>query len=113
MIFSFVTKEPKISFLSLSSSSSFISLINTIEKKLFTAVIARRRGDLGSHRVYGRATSLTLINKVKKKCCECAAKPMEAISYFYANMNLAISNVLTWKISKITSLENKGAEWAR
>ena len=28
-------------------------------------------------------------------------------------MNLAISNVLTWKISKIPSLENKGAEWAR
>ena len=28
-------------------------------------------------------------------------------------MNLAISNVLTWKISKIFNLEDKGAEWAR
>ena len=27
-------------------------------------------------------------------------------------MNLAISNVLTLKIYKIPSLENKGAEWA-
>ena len=26
-------------------------------KKLFTAVITRRRGDSGSHRAYGRATS--------------------------------------------------------
>ena len=42
-------------------------------KNLFTAVIARRRGDPGSHQAYGRATSLTLINKVKKKSCECAA----------------------------------------
>ena len=46
-------------------------------KNLFTAVIARRRGDPGSHRAYGRATSLTLINKVKKKCCECAARPIQ------------------------------------
>ena len=46
-------------------------------KKLFAAVIARRRGDPGSHRAYGRATSLTLINKVKKKCCECAARPIQ------------------------------------
>ena len=45
-------------------------------KNLFTAVIARRRGDPGSHRAYGRATSLTLINKVKNKCCECAARPI-------------------------------------
>ena len=38
---------------------------------------------------------------------------MEAISYFYnKNMNLAISNVLIWKTTKIPSLENKGAEWA-
>ena len=36
---------------------------------LFTAVIAWRRGDPGSHRAYGRGTSLTLINEVKKKCC--------------------------------------------
>ena len=27
------------------------------------------RGDPGSHRAYGRGTSLTLINEVKKKCC--------------------------------------------
>ena len=33
-------------------------------KNIFTAVTARRRGDPGSHRAYGRATSLTLINKV-------------------------------------------------
>ena len=46
-------------------------------KNLFTAVIARRRGDPGSHRAYGRATSLTLINKVKKKCCESVAKPIQ------------------------------------
>ena len=31
-----------------------------------TAVIARRRGDPGSHRAYARATSLILLNKVKK-----------------------------------------------
>ena len=77
MIFSFVTKEPKISFLSLSSSSSFICLIYTIEKNLFTTTIARRRGDLRSHWAYGRAMSLSLINKVKKKCCEYAAKPIQ------------------------------------
>ena len=38
-------------------------------KNLFSAVIARRRGDPGRHRAYGRGTSLTLINEVKKKCC--------------------------------------------
>ena len=27
-------------------------------------------------------------------------------------MNLVRSNILTWKISKILRLENKGAEWA-
>ena len=42
-------------------------LYNT--KNLFTAVITRRRGDPGSHRAYGRGTSLTLINELKKKCC--------------------------------------------
>ena len=36
-------------------------------KHLFTAVIAGRRGDPGSHRAYGRATSLTLINQGNKK----------------------------------------------
>ena len=46
-------------------------------KNLFTAVIARKRGDSGSHRAYRRATSLTLINKVKKKCCDCAARPIQ------------------------------------
>ena len=46
-------------------------------KNLFTAVIARKRGDPGSHRAYRRATSLTLINEVKKKCCECAARPIQ------------------------------------
>ena len=34
----------------------FICLIYTIQKNLFTAVIASRRGDPGSHRAYGRAT---------------------------------------------------------
>ena len=57
----------------------FICLIYTIQKKLFTAVIARRRGDPGSHWAYGRATSLTLINKVKKKCCKCAARPIQGL----------------------------------
>ena len=57
----------------------FICLVYTIQKNLFTAVIARRRGDPGSHRAYGRATSLTLINKVKKKCCECAARPIQGL----------------------------------
>ena len=36
-------------------------------------LIARRRGDPGSHQAYGRAASLAIINQVKKKCCECAA----------------------------------------
>ena len=49
-------------------------------KNLLTAVIARRRGDPGSHPAYERATSLTLINKVKKKCCECAARPIQKLS---------------------------------
>ena len=57
----------------------FICLIYTIQKNLFTAVIARRRGDPGSHQAYGRATSLTLINKVKKKCRKCAAKPIQGL----------------------------------
>ena len=39
-------------------------------KNLFTTVIARKRGDPGSHLAYRRATSLTLINEVKKKCCK-------------------------------------------
>ena len=60
-----------------SSSSFFICLIYTTQKNLFTAVIARRRGDPGSHRAYGRATSLTLINKIKKKSCKCAARPIQ------------------------------------
>ena len=47
---------------------------------LLTAVIARRRGDLGSHRAYERATSLILINKVNKNCCECAARPIQKLS---------------------------------
>ena len=51
-----------------------------MQKKLFTVVIARRRGDPGSHRAYGRATSLTLIYRVKKKCCECAARPIQGLS---------------------------------
>ena len=49
-------------------------------KNLLTAVIARRRGDPGSHRAYERATSLTLINKIKKNCCECAARPIQKLS---------------------------------
>ena len=49
-------------------------------KKLLTAVIARRQGDPGSHRAYERATSLILINKVKKNCCECAARPIQKLS---------------------------------
>ena len=49
-------------------------------KNLLTAVIARRRGDPGSHPAYERATSLTLINKVKKNCCECAARPIQKLS---------------------------------
>ena len=57
----------------------FICLIYIIQKHLFTAGIARRRGDPGSHRAYGRATSLTLINKVEKKCCECAARPIQGL----------------------------------
>ena len=46
-------------------------------KNLFTAVIARRRGDPGSQQSCGSATTLTLINKVKKKCCESAARPIQ------------------------------------
>ena len=57
----------------------FICLIYTIQKNLFTVVIARRPGDPGSHRAYERATSLTLINKVKKKRCECAARPIQGL----------------------------------
>ena len=57
----------------------FICLISTIQKNLFTAVIARRQGDPGSHRAYERATSLTLINKGKKKCCECVARPIQGL----------------------------------
>ena len=49
-------------------------------KNLLTAGIARRRGDPGSHRAYERATSLILINKVKKNCCECAASPIQKLS---------------------------------
>ena len=49
-------------------------------KNLLTAVIERRRGDLGSHRAYERATSLILINKVKKNYCECAARPIQKLS---------------------------------
>ena len=48
-------------------------------KNLITAVIARRRGDPGSHLAYGKATSLKLINEVKKKCCECAARPIQRL----------------------------------
>ena len=44
-------------------------LKNNKNKNLFTVVIARRQGDPGSHPAYGRGTSLTLINEVKKKCC--------------------------------------------
>ena len=43
-----------------------LCLIYAIQKIYFTAVIPRRRGDQGSHRAYGRATSLILLNKVKK-----------------------------------------------
>ena len=50
-------------------------------KKLFTAVIDRRRGDPGSHRAYGRATSLTLINKVKKKCSRDDSKAAQQIDF--------------------------------
>ena len=50
------------------------ALFTQYKKNLFTVVIARRQGDPESHWAYGRATSLTLINKVKKKCCECAAR---------------------------------------
>ena len=46
-------------------------------KNLFTAFIARGRGDPGSHRAYARAASLTLINEIKKKCWECAARPIQ------------------------------------
>ena len=42
------------------------ALFTQYKKIYFTAVIARRRGDQGSHRAYGRATSLILLNKVKK-----------------------------------------------
>ena len=49
----------------------FICLILTIKKNLFTALTARRRGDPGRHRAYGRATSLIIIYQVKEKCCEC------------------------------------------
>ena len=60
----------------------FISLIYTIQKNLYTAFTARRRGDLGSHRAYVGAASRTLINEineVKKKCCECAARPIQPL----------------------------------
>ena len=40
-------------------------------KNLFAALTARRRGNPRSHRAYGSATSLIIINQVKKKCCEC------------------------------------------
>ena len=43
-----------------------LCLIYAIKKIYFTAVIPRRRGDQGSHRAYGRATSLILLNEVKK-----------------------------------------------
>ena len=46
-------------------------------KNLFTASTARRRGDPGNHRAYGIATSITIINQVKKKCRECAAWPIQ------------------------------------
>ena len=49
-------------------------------KNLLTAGKARRRGDPGSHRAYERATSLILINKVKKNCCECVASPIQKLS---------------------------------
>ena len=39
---------------------------------LTDVLIARRREDLGSHRAYVRPPFFILINKVKKKCCECA-----------------------------------------
>ena len=48
-------------------------------KNLFTAVIARGRGEPRSHRAYGRETLITLRNKVKKKCCECAARPIQLL----------------------------------
>ena len=53
----------------LSSSSSLFALFYHY-KNLFTAVVARGRGDPGSHRAYGRATSLTIINQVEKRYCE-------------------------------------------
>ena len=53
----------------LSSSSSLFALFYYY-KNLFTAVVARGRGDPGSHRAYGRATSLTIINQEEKRCCE-------------------------------------------
>ena len=37
----------------------------------------------------------------------------EISSFYNKNMNLATSNLLTWKISRIPSLENKGAKWAQ
>ena len=55
------------------------ALFTQYKKNLFTVVIARRQGDPESHWAYGRATSLTLINKVKKKCCECAARPIQGL----------------------------------
>ena len=57
----------------------YLPYLHYTKKNLFTVVTARRRRDPGSHRAYGRATSLTLINKVKKKCCECAVRPIQGL----------------------------------
>ena len=60
----------------ISSSSFYLPYLHNT-KNLFTAVIARRRGDPGSQQAYERGTSLKLMNEVKKKCSECAAWPIQ------------------------------------
>ena len=68
---------PFLSYLSPHALHHLLFALFTQYKNLFTAVIARKRGDPGSHRAYRRATSLSLINEVKKKYCDCAARPIQ------------------------------------
>ena len=69
----------------------FIYLIYTIQKFIYSV---NRQGDLESHRAYGRATSLTIINKRKKKCCECVTRP---IQWLFKNKN---SCIFVWKLRR-------------